>query len=127
MNKPIKHSKRSRKIVPGQGLVEFALALPILLLLIFGLIEFALIFTAWMIVENSARTAARYAVTGRFDTAYCSQFSSFTADPLAGTSCDLNLDRDALGSSSGRRPRRDSRRPVRQNLYGGLTSGGVRK
>jgi Flp pilus assembly protein TadG len=97
MIKPIKPSTRSRKVSPGQGLVEFALALPVLLLLIFGLIEFALIFTAWMMVENSARTAARYAVTGQFNTTYCSQFASFTADPMAGASCDLQLDRNEYG------------------------------
>jgi hypothetical protein len=97
MRKQIKLSKQSRKTSPGQGLVEFALALPILLLLIFGLIEFALIFSAWMIVENSARTAARYAVTGQFNAAYCSQFASFTDDAWAAERCDLHLDRDALG------------------------------
>lgn len=97
MGKPIKLSTRSRKQSHGQGLVEFALALPVLLLLIFGLIEFALIFTAWMMVENSARTAGRYAVTGQFNATYCSQFASFTADASAGASCDLQLDRDALG------------------------------
>ena len=48
MKNPIKSAVRPRKS-PGQGLVEFALALPILLLLIFGIIEFARIFAAWLI------------------------------------------------------------------------------
>jgi hypothetical protein len=73
------------------------LALPILLLLILGLVEFVLIFAAWIMVENSARTAARYAVTGQFNPTYCSQFASFTADPKASASCDLRLNRDELG------------------------------
>jgi hypothetical protein len=51
----------------GQTLVEFALTLPILLLLLFGVIEFGRIFQAWVTLQNAARAAARYAVTGRYD------------------------------------------------------------
>jgi hypothetical protein len=35
------------------------------------LIEVARLFSAWLIVENSAREAARYAVTGLYDKKYC--------------------------------------------------------
>ncbi|MCU0498143.1 MAG: pilus assembly protein [Anaerolineae bacterium] len=49
----------------GQTLVEFALTLPILLLLIFGIIEFGRIFQAWVSLQNAARAAARYASTGQ--------------------------------------------------------------
>ena len=51
----------------GQSLAEFALTLPIVLLLMFGIIEFARIFQAWVTLQNAARTAARYAVTGQVD------------------------------------------------------------
>lgn len=51
----------------GQTMVEFALTLPILLLLMFGVIEFARIFHAWITLQNAARTAARYAITGNWD------------------------------------------------------------
>lgn len=51
----------------GQTLVEFALTLPILLLLMFGVIEFGRIFQAWVTLQNAARTAIRYAVTGQYD------------------------------------------------------------
>ncbi len=51
----------------GQTLAEFALTLPILLLLLFGIIEFARIFQAWVTLQNAARTAARYAITGNVD------------------------------------------------------------
>src|SRR5436190_7967537 len=50
----------------GQTLVEFALTLPLLLLLMFGIIEFGRIFQAWVTLQNAARTAARYASTGQF-------------------------------------------------------------
>ena len=51
----------------GQTLAEFALTLPILLILIFGIIEFARIFQAWVTLQNAARTAARYASTGQYN------------------------------------------------------------
>ena len=40
-------------------MVEFALALPVLLLLIFGLIEFGMLFSVYVGLTNSAREAAR--------------------------------------------------------------------
>ncbi len=55
----------------GQGLVEFALALPVLLLLLLGVIEFGRLLQAWMAVQNAARFGMRYAVTGEFDPQYC--------------------------------------------------------
>src|SRR5512138_3039482 len=51
----------------GQTMAEFALTLPILLLLMFGVIEFARIFQAWITLQNAARSAARYAITGQWD------------------------------------------------------------
>lgn len=51
----------------GQTLAEFALTLPLLLLLIFGVIEFGRIFQAWVTIENSAREAIRYTTTGQYD------------------------------------------------------------
>ena len=45
----------------GQTLVEFALVLPILLLLIIGMLEFGRVLNAWLIVSNGAREGARYA------------------------------------------------------------------
>jgi hypothetical protein len=66
----------------GQSLVEFALMLPILLLLFFGIIEFARIFHAWLTVEHSAREAARYAVSGQYNEAYCQPGPDGISTPL---------------------------------------------
>ena len=44
----------------GQSLVEFALVLPILLLLIFGLVEFGRLIFTYIAVNTAAREAARY-------------------------------------------------------------------
>ncbi|MEP6985987.1 MAG: TadE family protein, partial [Chloroflexota bacterium] len=58
----------SRKRRQGQTMAEFAITLPTLLIIMFGIIEFGRIFQAWVSLQNSARTAARYASTGQYDT-----------------------------------------------------------
>jgi hypothetical protein len=64
-------------------------------LLVTGLIELARLYFAWMVVENSARLAARYAVTGSFDTSYCDALFGHLAgkDPKF-SECDLSVGRD---------------------------------
>jgi Flp pilus assembly protein TadG len=46
----------------GQALVEFALILPLLLLLVFGIIEFARAWNQYQVLTDAAREAARTAV-----------------------------------------------------------------
>ncbi len=48
----------------GQSLVEFALILPVLLLLVFGIIEFGRALNTYLIISNASREGARYAVVG---------------------------------------------------------------
>lgn len=48
----------------GQTLVEFALILPILLLLVMGIIQFGIIFSAQIGITNAAREGARMAAVG---------------------------------------------------------------
>jgi len=57
----------------AQGFVEFALALPILLMLIFGIIEFGRFLQAWLALQNGARFGVRYAVSGDFNPEYCDE------------------------------------------------------
>ena len=64
----ISHTKTKSR---GQAMVEFVIALPILLFVIFGIIEFARMVFAWMAVQNAARFGIRYAVTGEFKEIYC--------------------------------------------------------
>jgi hypothetical protein len=59
-NKPLKRHKSL-----GQGLVEFALVAPLLLLTIFGIIDIARIIQAQITVNNAARQAIRFAITGQ--------------------------------------------------------------
>ena len=49
----------------GQSLVEFAVALPFLLIILFGIFEAARWFQAYLAVQYAAREATRFAVTGQ--------------------------------------------------------------
>ena len=51
---------RNKKWISGQGLVEFALILPILLLLVVGALDFGRAFYMKTVMENSAREGAYY-------------------------------------------------------------------
>ena len=72
----------------SQGVVEFALALPILLTLLFGIIDFSLLFSAWLLIQNISRQAVRYAVTGEYNPAYC----------IAGCTTPADIDQARLKS-----------------------------
>jgi Flp pilus assembly protein TadG len=52
-------AKRQGKGEDGQALVEFALVLPIFLLVLFAIVDFGMAFHAWITVTNSAREGAR--------------------------------------------------------------------
>jgi hypothetical protein len=73
---------RPRKRFRGQGLVEFALILPVMLLVLMVVIELGRLLHAWLAVENGARFGVRYAVTGEMDALYCAD------SDLSGTACD---------------------------------------
>lgn len=49
----------------SQALAEFALILPVLLILIFGIIEGASLLRAWVTVQHAAQVGGRYAITGQ--------------------------------------------------------------
>ena len=51
-----------RKKQDGQSMVEFALVLPLLLLLVLGIIQFGFIFNGMVTVTSAAREGARFGV-----------------------------------------------------------------
>jgi Flp pilus assembly protein TadG len=51
----------------GQALAEFAMIAPILVILIFGFVDAARLYQAWVTVQGAAREGARFGVTGRDD------------------------------------------------------------
>lgn len=85
-------------------MVEFMLALPILLFVIFGIIEFARMVFAWMAVQNAARFGIRYAVTGEFDDLYCVPAGAMLgtdyidADTFGGDPQDCRVPREYTGA-----------------------------
>jgi Flp pilus assembly protein TadG len=48
----------------GQSLVEFALVIPIFMILVFSIVDFGMGFHAWITVTNSAREGARLGSVG---------------------------------------------------------------
>ncbi len=97
---PITKRKASR----AQGLLEFALALPVLLLLVFGIIEFGRLMQAWLAMENGARFAVRYAVTGDYDPQYCDEAIDAMAPYLGVSTSSLTTDDMADGKLDCRVP-----------------------
>lgn len=59
--------KKLGKDESGQSLVEFALVLPILLLILIGIIDFGKVFSTELVIEGAALDAARYASVGATD------------------------------------------------------------
>ena len=54
---------RARGREAGQALVEFAMIVPLLVLLLFALVDFGRAFYTWLVVTNAAREGARVAAT----------------------------------------------------------------
>jgi Flp pilus assembly protein TadG len=66
----------------AQGLVEFALVIPILLILAMGVIDFGWGLRAYITVTNSAREGARLGVTCATDDAIKAQVASYSSGLL---------------------------------------------
>jgi Flp pilus assembly pilin Flp len=65
-------AKRSLKEERGVALVEFALVLPLLMLLLLGMVDFGKAFTMWIDETHLANSAARYAAVNSAPTSGCS-------------------------------------------------------
>ena len=69
MNKMLKWINTLQKKEKGQATVEMALVMPIIILLLFGIMEFGRIFNAYLIVTTASREGARAGVVGAADAA----------------------------------------------------------
>jgi len=59
--------RRSQKKNRGQAIVEFALILPIFILILFGIVEFGMVFNQYLVVTSASREGARIAALGGTD------------------------------------------------------------
>ncbi len=67
----------------GQSVVEFALIVPILLLLVFGIVEFGYAFYNKAVMEHAARSTLRMASVGK-DISQVAQNAVNSVEPLLG-------------------------------------------
>ncbi|MHB9095211.1 MAG: TadE/TadG family type IV pilus assembly protein [Eubacteriales bacterium] len=94
-----------RKTEKGQAVVEMALILPILLMVIFGIIEFGRILNTYMIVTEISREGSRKGAVGGTDSEIRTTVRSQVTD--AGLDASLVHDSDIVitDPSTGTRPR----------------------
>lgn len=77
----------------GQSLVEFALVLPLVLLLLMVAVDFGRVYLGWINLNNAAREASNYAAlnprgwTGSGDVAITDRFASLVADETRSINC----------------------------------------
>ena len=57
--------KRRRTRQLGQSLAEFAIVVPIFLIVVFGVVDFSLGLRAWLTITNASREGARVLVLGQ--------------------------------------------------------------
>jgi hypothetical protein len=83
-------------------MVEFMIMLPLILTMIFGIIEMARIFHAWVSVENAARSGLRYAVTGVWGEDACIElFGGECGDDTQGEQARLlSVEKAAIAGSA---------------------------
>lgn len=83
----------------GQSLVEMALMLPLLLLLVFGIIEFGRILNASIMVTSAAREGARYGATGADEADIIQQVNDSLSPIGAPDDVDVDGEQGGRGTS----------------------------
>lgn len=72
----------------GQSLVEFALILPLLLLLVIGIIDLGKIFHAYITIDHAGREAARMASIETSNGVTIEQIKTYAVDKAVGIDTD---------------------------------------
>ncbi len=81
----------SRERGRGQSLVEFALVLPVLILILLITVDFGRVFLGWVTLNNAARIAANYAASGTppLTAAQLTEYREIVGRETNGINCDL--------------------------------------
>ena len=82
MNKSRSKITKKFKNRNGQSLVEFALLLPLLALLLFTIIQYGFIFSAYMTLRHGAHVTARTATMAGFNTSNTSNITSSASSAI---------------------------------------------
>ena len=82
MNRPPSSSRKARD--RGSAAVEFALVVPVLLLIVFGIIDFGRALNAQIALTGAAREGARLAALGYPDAAIQARVAAAAPEPERG-------------------------------------------
>jgi len=83
-------SSRSRRLLrdgKGQSLVEFALILPILMFIVFGIVDFGLGIRSYVSLTNATREGARFASVGNVAGSFPADCNGSTNTTVVGRVC----------------------------------------
>jgi Flp pilus assembly protein TadG len=80
------HRLFSRKREQGQTMTEFALVLPLLALLLFGVIQFGIVFHQYVTLTDAVRAGARQGAVGR----HLASPEAAVDDRVRGSAADLD-------------------------------------
>jgi Flp pilus assembly protein TadG len=90
-SRALTRQKRRGRHQRGQSLVEFALVIPLFLVLVFGIIDFGLGLKSWITITNAAREGARYAAVTCGETTDDAAVIAKTEDAAADLSSDVDV------------------------------------
>lgn len=79
--------RRLRRGGRGQSLVEFSLLLPVMLIIIFGIIDFGMGLRSYISLTNATREGARFAAVGNPAGSFPSQCNGTTTTTVIGRTC----------------------------------------
>lgn len=103
--------RNNRKNERGQAIVEFALVMPIIILLLLGVVFFAMAFNLQMVLNGAAREGARAWASNRGDTSPC------PATAVVSTGTSLTCDPEVTGSGFYKNVRPLVRKYITDNGY----------
>lgn len=84
----------------GQSMVEFAIVLPILLIILLGIMEFGILFSNQLILESASREGTRFAVLGATDGEVVAYIADLTSN-LDASRLTISISPSQVGRAKG--------------------------